>query len=130
MYEIKIQASFDAAHRLRNYTGKCSNLHGHTWKIEAVVKGNKLDGTGMLIDFKILKELLNNVINEFDHRYINDLPDFADNAENTMNPTAENIANYIYKKMRQQIADRLPGISLDKIWVWESPGAGAAYWED
>lgn len=130
MFELKVHAHFDAAHRLRNYTGKCSYLHGHTWKIEAVIQGNQLDDTGMLTDFRVLKELLANVVDEFDHRYINDLPGFADNLPEALNPTAENIANYIYKKMRQQIEARVSCIRLKEIRVWESPGACAAYWEE
>ncbi|MFZ5640640.1 MAG: 6-carboxytetrahydropterin synthase QueD [Bacillota bacterium] len=130
MYEIRVHAHFDAAHRLRNYTGKCSRLHGHTWKIEALVQGNGLDSTGMLIDFKVFKGILADVLDEFDHQCINDLPGFTDNLPDTLNPTAENIAKYIYQKMRQQIKARVPGTRLGKITVWESPGAAAAYWED
>jgi len=130
MYELTIHAHFDAAHRLRDYKGKCARLHGHTWQIEAVVQGKSLDNTGMLIDFKLLKELLGNVIDEFDHRCINELPGFADDVPDTMNPTAENIAHYIYEKLQQLITTRKPHIRLSRVRVWESPGAGAAYWED
>jgi 6-pyruvoyltetrahydropterin/6-carboxytetrahydropterin synthase len=130
MYEIRVHAHFDAAHRLRNYTGKCSRLHGHTWKIEALVQGKGLDSTGMLIDFKVLKGILADVVDEFDHQYINELPGFADTQSGTLNPTAENIAKYIYQKMGQQINARVPDIRLGKITVWESTGAAASYWED
>lgn len=130
MFEIKIYAHFDAAHRLRNYTGKCSCLHGHTWKIEAVVQGKQLDSTGMLVDFKMLKEFLAKIVDEFDHHYINDLPVFADNKPDALNPTAENIANYIYKEMRQQLDTRITGIRLKEIRVWESSDTCAAYWEE
>ncbi len=130
MYELTIRAHFDAAHQLRNYTGKCSNLHGHTWDIEAFVQGEILDNTGMLMDFRVLKEILGCIIDEFDHRCINELPAFADNKPDTLNPTAENIAQYIYNKMRQELKNRLPDTELRMIKVWESPDASAAYWED
>lgn len=130
MYEIRVHTHFDAAHRLRNYTGKCSRMHGHTWKIEALVQGNGLDSTGMLIDFKVIKGILAEIVDEFDHQYINELPVFSDNLPDTMNPTAENIAKYIYDKMQQQINAGMPDIRLSKITVWESPAAAAVYWED
>ena len=130
MYELTIHAHFDAAHRLRNYEGKCSRLHGHTWQVQAFVRGDHLDQTGMLVDFKILKTILSEIVDGFDHRNLNELPDFDDNLPGTLNPTAENIAQYIYNKMRRQLLQNVPGVKLTKVQVWEAPGAGAAYWED
>ena len=74
MYELTVRSAFEAAHFISGYNGKCSRLHGHNWNIEAVVRGEKLDALGMLIDFKILKAELNKVLDAFDHRFLNSLP--------------------------------------------------------
>jgi len=66
--------SFAGAHNLRNYEGKCENLHGHNWKVEAYLKGTELDETEMLVDFKIFKKRLNEIL--------------------------ENIARYIYENLK------------------------------
>ena len=91
MFELKIITQFGAAHQLRNYDGKCENLHGHNWKIEVFLKGEELDKDGMLVDFTIIKERTKEIIERFDHRFLNDLECFSE-----INPSSENIAKYIY----------------------------------
>ncbi|MCD6220945.1 6-carboxytetrahydropterin synthase QueD, partial [bacterium] len=95
MYEIKIIDEFSAAHRLKNYKGKCENLHGHNWKVEVVISGEFLDKTGLLLDFGILKEKLNFVLKKLDHKNLNRISFFY-----RTNPTSENIAYYIFIKMK------------------------------
>lgn len=94
MYELTVRSAFEAAHFIDGYDGKCSRLHGHNWIIEAVVRGEELDKLGMLIDFKIIKAELNKVLDEFDHRFLNDLETFAKE-----NPTAENLARKVFQKL-------------------------------
>ena len=77
MFELTVKAEFEAAHQINGYNGKCQRLHGHNWSVEAIVEGRELDELGMLIDFKILKSELNSVLDELDHRYLNELEIFA-----------------------------------------------------
>ncbi len=90
MFEVRVTADFAAAHFLRDYNGKCENLHGHNYKVYAHVKGPQLNEGGMLLDFSKLKAALRQVCKELDHTNLNDLAVFD------QNPSAERIAMYIY----------------------------------
>ncbi|MDD2702527.1 MAG: 6-carboxytetrahydropterin synthase QueD [Candidatus Omnitrophica bacterium] len=116
MYIIKVEGNFSAAHNLRSYKGKCEELHGHNWRVEAAVVSETLDATGMVMDFNRLKMKLKNVLKQFDHTYINNIPYFK-----KVNPTSENIARYIYENLRS----RLPG--LKTVTVWENSTSSAIY---
>ncbi len=123
MYELTVRSAFEAAHFIEGYDGKCSRLHGHNWSVEVVVRGEKLDELGMLIDFKVLKAELNKVLDELDHRFLNELKIFAEE-----NPTAENIARKIYKKLAaSEIFDGSTKIYAVK--VFESPNSCVIYYE-
>mgnify|MGYP005665459171 CR=1 FL=1 len=104
MYRLRVETKFDAAHKLVSYEGKCSRLHGHTWKVEVFVVGNKLDEIGMLTDFRVLKEKLNEVIEKLDHSFLNDFEEMG-------NPTCENIARYIYERLKA----KLENVRLEKV---------------
>jgi len=78
MYELRIITQFGAAHQLRDFGGKCENLHGHNWKIEVYVKGEKLGKDGLLIDFTLIKEATREIINRLDHKFLNELEIFQD----------------------------------------------------
>ena len=90
MFEVRVTADFAAAHFLKDYNGKCENLHGHNYKIYAHVRGNVLNEGGMLLDFSKLKNALRTVCKKIDHTNLNDLEYFK------QNPSAERIAMYIY----------------------------------
>ena len=90
MFEVRVTADFAAAHFLRDYNGKCENLHGHNYKVYAHVRGPELNEGGMLLDFSKLKAALREVCKQLDHTNLNDLPVFD------QNPSAERIAMYIY----------------------------------
>ena len=90
MFEVRVTADFAAAHFLRDYNGKCENLHGHNYKVYAHVRGSVLNEGGMLLDFTALKGALRAVCGRLDHTNLNDLPVFD------QNPSAERIAKYIY----------------------------------
>lgn len=127
MFEIAVKSHFDSAHFLRGYEGKCSNLHGHRWEVEAVVSGEKTDNCGMLMDFSILKKLLEKIVDQLDHRNICEIPPFDE-----INPTAEQLARYIYLSLRSAL-DETPGgkrCRLEKVTVWESPDCRASYREE
>lgn len=124
MYELTVSVDFEAAHRIVDYPGKCDRLHGHNWLVDVTVTGQNLNELGMLIDFKELKAEVNQVINQLDHIYLNELEAFQ-----VENPTAENIARYIYTALRKRpaLAQR---VSVRKVKVWESPKSAVTYYED
>lgn len=129
LYELTVKRRFAAAHKLDGYNGKCANLHGHTWTVEVLVKGDKLDRCGMLVDFGTLKEMVDGIIGHLDHSYLNDLECFAGNNMG-LNPTAENLAAYIYRRVREELSGIAPGVRPGGVRVWESPDAFACYRED
>ena len=120
MFELNIRKEFSAAHRLREYQGKCEALHGHNWKVEIFASSAKLNKIGMVVDFKDLKLCLNEILEGLDHTYLNDLPYFKKH-----NPTSENIAKYIFDKLKPEVAKLKVG--LTKVTVWESDNANASY---
>ena len=123
MYEIEVKAAFEAAHYIDGYAGKCARLHGHNWEVVAVVRAAQLDKLGMLIDFKILKAELKKVLDEFDHRFLNELATFAEE-----NPTAENLARKIFERLTA--SEIFSGSSkLYAVKVLETPGSCVTYHE-
>lgn len=124
MYELTTIVDFEAAHRLPDYPGKCNRLHGHNWKVEVTVAGSELDRLGMLIDFKELKQIVNEVIGTLDHYYLNEIEPFC-----RINPTAENIARYIYGELSQRLTSER-GLTIRQIKVWESAHSAAVYREE
>ena len=123
MYEIEVRAAFEAAHFIDGYAGKCARLHGHNWEVVAVVRGEKLDALGMLIDFKILKAELKKVLDEFDHRFLNELKPFAEE-----NPTAENLARKIFERLASSEIFN-DSIQRPAVRVHESPNSSVTYYE-
>jgi 6-pyruvoyltetrahydropterin/6-carboxytetrahydropterin synthase len=124
MFELTTIVDFEAAHCIKGYPGKCSRLHGHNWKVEVTVSGQELDNLGMLIDFKVLKQDVNKVIETLDHYYLNETDYFC-----TVNPTAENIAKYIYHQLVDSIGSSR-GVLVKMVKVWESPHSAAVYQEE
>ena len=120
MYIIKVKSEFSGAHNLRNYDGKCENLHGHNWKVEVTVSTETLDEAGMAIDFTLLKQKTNDIIKQLDHQYLNEIPYF----KNT-NPSSENIAAYIFNLLKKKLGDTT--VKLTKVSVWESENSMASY---
>jgi 6-pyruvoyltetrahydropterin/6-carboxytetrahydropterin synthase len=123
MFELRIDESFAAAHNLRGYRGQCEALHGHNWKVEVVVRADRLDELGLAIDFQELKAATKSVLASLDHAYLNELPPFKD-----QNPSSENIARYIF----QQVASRVEreGLWVHRITAWESEKACASFIKD
>ncbi|MDP8266527.1 MAG: 6-carboxytetrahydropterin synthase QueD [Candidatus Aceula meridiana] len=117
MYKLTVKGDFAASHSLRNYEGKCKNLHGHTWKVDVGISGKELNATGMLVDFKEIKNSLKNVLEQFDHQHLNDLEPFQ-----KINPTSENIAKVIFDKISKENA-----CAVSEVTVWESENASATY---
>lgn len=120
MYEIKVITHFAAAHQLRNFGGKCEQLHGHNWKVEVTLKGEDLNDEGLLIDFQELRDITNSILEKLDHSFLNELPAFKD-----QNPSSENIAAHIFKELRNRLNDK--HIDITKVTAWESDSACASY---
>jgi len=120
MYQLFIEEHFDAAHRLRNYHGKCENLHGHRFKVVTRLEAAKLDDTGLAYDFAQLKHYLREILARFDHAYLNDLPPF-----DKIEPSCENIAATLYSELQPHFS-QTPA-KLVSVEVWESPTSGVAY---
>ena len=120
MYEIKIKADFSAAHRLEEVGGKCEALHGHNFIVEVAVESESLNEQGMVMDFRDLKTKTRALLEALDHRYLNELPPFQ-----KANPSAENLAAYLYAQLSPQIDG--PGRRISEIAVWESETSRATY---
>ena len=122
MFEVKIVTQFAAAHRLANFYGKCESLHGHNWKVEVFLEGNTLDEAGLLMDFGAVKARSKEVLDEIDHKYLNELEAFRD-----QNPSSENLARYLYERLGAIFnGDR---VKIQRVNVWESDTSCAAYYQ-
>ena len=118
MFEVKVETHFSSAHHLLNYKGKCENMHGHNWKVEVTASGEKLDKSNILIDFKELKRITNDIIEYLDHKDLNELPEFAGES-----PSSEFIAKFIFYKLKSQIQQ------ITRVDVWETETSRASYFE-
>ncbi len=122
MYELKIITRFAAAHQLRALKGGCENLHGHNWKVEVTVAGDRLGDDGLLIDFRVIKEHTKQIIDGLDHKFLNETGAFS-----TTEPSSENIARHIFETLTGRL--RVEGVRVKKVTAWESETACASYME-
>ena len=139
MYSLKTTADFDSAHFLKGYNGKCSNIHGHRWVIEAEISGASLqqDGEkrGMLIDFSDLKKAVKQLADRYDHTLIIEQNSLKENTLNALKeenfkitevpfrPTAENFAKYFFDCLKQSVP-------VSCVTVYETPQNAASYKEE
>lgn len=122
-YTLKILADFASAHTLRDYPGDCSRMHGHNWKLEVEVTATSLNEHGMGMDFKTIKTATRELAKILDHRYLNDIPPF-----DTVNPTAENIAQYFYQNLSNTL--NIDTAKISGVTLWETDRACVRYSED
>lgn len=122
-YTLKVITEFASAHTLRDYPGACSRMHGHNWKVELEAVATKLDEVGMGIDFKQMKNIAREVGDRLDHRYLNELEPFTE-----INPTAENIAAYLYREISKQLNSDT--ITVSAVTLWETERACVRYSEE
>jgi len=122
MYEVSVEDTFAAAHNLRNYKGKCENLHGHNYKVRVIVAGKELDSVGLLYDFVQLKQVIQSVIRSLDHKYLNELPPF-----DKLNPSAENLARHICEEALRKLPQAPNGAGIASVTVWETETTAATY---
>lgn len=121
MFEVTIEETFAAGHALRNYRGKCENVHGHNYRCQVTVEGAELDSVGLLVDFVELKRVVHGVLDRLDHTWLNDFPPF-----DVLNPSAENIAKYIYDEVFDGLKAKT-GIRVGSIRLWETDTSLATY---
>src|SRR4030042_4421103 len=119
MYQVSVEGHFDAAHYLRDYGGKCENLHGERFKVVVSLKADKLNETGLAYDFVELKRHLGEVLARFDHTCINDVPPF-----DKINASSANIAATIYQRLKPKLPRE---VALASVEIWESPQSCVTY---
>lgn len=122
-YQLKVVTDFASAHTLRDYPGACSRMHGHNWKVELEAVATQLDEIGMGVDFKVMKQAAREVGGRLDHQYLNDLEPFKN-----INPTAENIAAYMYREISARINS--DSIKVTALTLWETERACVRYSEE
>lgn len=123
MFDVVVEQDIAAGHQLRGYQGKCENFHGHNWKVRLEVESDKQDKCGLVIDFGILKKILKDVLEEYDHTMLNDLPQFQ-----KINPTSENLAKVIYGQCKHALKD-YSSVKMKAVYVWESSRSFVRYYE-
>jgi 6-pyruvoyltetrahydropterin/6-carboxytetrahydropterin synthase len=121
MFEVTVEQTFSAGHALRNYKGKCENVHGHNFKVQVVIEGERLDQTGLLVDFIDVKQSMRSIIERLDHVFLNDVAPF-----DVKNPSAENIAEYFYYEMVSFLKSEVP-IRIREVKVWETEIQSATF---
>ncbi len=120
MFEVSVEETFAAGHALRNYKGKCENVHGHNYRVRVSLEGTELDAAGLLVDFGEIKRVLRDIIERLDHRFINDVPPF-----DNLNPSAENMARYFFEEMAGGLGSKTARVT--QVKVWETDTATATY---
>ena len=125
MFEVTVQDTFSSGHYLRDYYGKCENPHGHNYRVLVTLVGEHLETNGLLLDFKLLKRILQPTIQYLDHFMINDLEPFT-----TLNPSAENIAKYFFDRVSGQLLEMTGGrVRVKDCTIWETDTSYARYYE-
>ncbi len=122
MFEVSVDQTFAAGHALRNYKGSCENVHGHNFRVQVTIEGERLDDTGMLVDFLDVKKSMQDVIARLDHRFLNEIPPF-----DVKNPSAENIAEHFYEVMTGDMDKNPVPIRIREVKVWETDIQSATY---
>jgi 6-pyruvoyltetrahydropterin/6-carboxytetrahydropterin synthase len=121
MFEVTIEESFAAGHALRNYRGKCENVHGHNYRCQVTLQGQELDSIGLLVDFVELKRVVHSVLDRMDHQWLNEFPPF-----DAINPSAENMARYIYEEVHAGLQTK-EGVCIFAVKLWETDTCSATY---
>ncbi len=122
MFEVSVDQTFAAGHALRNYKGRCENIHGHNFKVQVVIEGERLDETGLLVDFLDVKAAMRAIIDRLDHVFLNEIPPF-----DVKNPSAENIAEHFYEEMASRLSGTPVPIRIREVRVWETDIQSASY---
>jgi 6-pyruvoyltetrahydropterin/6-carboxytetrahydropterin synthase len=120
MFEVSVEYGFSAGHALRNYKGKCENIHGHNYRVQVTVAGQKLNEAGLLVDFADLRRKIQSVTAALDHQFLNQVAPF-----DQLNPSAENLAKYINDQIQGELRNQ--GLRIQAVTVWETDASSATY---
>ena len=121
--DIFIKTQFSGGHHLRAYPGNCENPHGHNWKVKVTVRATELDHLGMGIDFKQLKDKVNQVVDELDHHDLNEHPAFV-----AINPSSEHISMFLFRSLKEALATER--YTLYSVEIRETDSSGVVYYGD
>jgi len=121
MFEIAVEARFKAAHFLKLYDGVCERRHAHTWKVSVRASAKRLDEIGVVADFEVLKRSLRRVLSQIEGGTLNQKAPFM----RGHNPSAENVAKWIYQGLIKTFPSKNAKISA--VTVWEMPGCSATF---
>jgi len=122
MFDVTVEQTFAAGHALRNYKGKCENVHGHNFRVQVVIEGERLDETGLLVDFLDVKDAMRSIIGRLDHVFLNDIAPF-----DVKNPSAENLAEYFHQEMTRGLSGASVRVRVREVKVWETDVQSATY---
>ena len=122
MFEVVLTHPFVAAHRLKLYDGSLEPLHGHNWKVEVRLQGDRLDQIEVLIDFLEAKKRIGEYLKEIDYTYLNENPKFAGK-----NPSAEVVAYWLFQRLKDSLDH--PVAKVSKVTIWETDDCAASYSE-
>jgi 6-pyruvoyltetrahydropterin/6-carboxytetrahydropterin synthase len=122
MFEVSVEETFSSGHALREYQGKCENVHGHNYRVRVTLAGPQLNRIGLLVDFAVLKRVLRGIIAGIDHQFLNDLEPFR-----TVNPSAENLAKYFYEQTQRGLSDLGEVAGISEVIVWETDTSSARF---
>ncbi|MFQ3581546.1 MAG: 6-carboxytetrahydropterin synthase [Chloracidobacterium sp.] len=120
-YEVMVETQFSAAHALRHYRGQGETVHGHNWRIQVFVRGEKLDENHILVDFRTVREATEEVMHYLDHKHLNELAPF----DKELNPSTENIAAFVFHQVSARI--NTPHCQVSLVRAWETASTMAAY---
>jgi len=120
MWEISTETVVAAAHRLRQTPGEGERLHGHNWRIRAVVRATELAPTGWVLDFNHVATVLRALVEPYEHVFLNEIPPFDD-----LNPTAENLARIVAEGLAAKLDDER--VRVARVDVWENDACCASY---
>jgi len=122
-YLLSAEAGFSAAHTLPG-VDMCERFHGHNWRVRLTVRvaESRLDGLGMGVDFRQIERVTQETVADFEHRYLNDLPEFGDRP-----PTAERVASLVCARAAARLATAAPTAEVAQVEVWETPQYRVVY---
>lgn len=121
MWEIRQETVFAAAHQLRLAPGEGERLHGHNWRVRAFVRARELDARGFVLDFADLGRTLREVVERYEHVFLNEVPPWND-----VNPTAENLARHIAEELQRRLGDER--VRVHRVEVCETDECCATYY--
>jgi len=121
MFTISVERHFQASHQLIMPDGSKEPVHNHNWVVTTNLSSEKLNNMGVVMDFRALQAMIDRTVADFNHKALESIGYFQQN-----NPSAENVAKYIYEKLLTELPE---GVKLQNVRVVEEPGCSASFRE-